>query len=300
MFSCVFYPTKEMNGSCPNHIHEDDDDEEEKKEEGGNSQNDNSRQAARVQNTEDTVTLQRRTLTVTLSVGMVIILALLGGVIITAYRLREVTDQLDTGVSDGSNELSRLSTKEGLVPGEVWRWIVAAKADMTLNPQSAHNLLKVSADGKSLYQESSSSPTRALTAETYQVCICVSSDNLLDTRSYFELKVAQKVPWTIGLRTESFNADNTPDTNPDAGIWTIASAQDKIIINDGKATPLMVIRLAKLGLYLDYARGQVSFYDAVAKRHLHSYLTTFKEKLRFYAAFQIGIEETQEVLLSFL
>ncbi|KAF5886421.1 tripartite motif-containing protein 72-like isoform X2, partial [Clarias magur] len=95
---------------------------------GGNPQNDNSRQDARIQNTEDTVTLQRKTLNVTLTVGMLIILALLGAVIMTAYRLREVTEQLDAGVSDVCNEFSSLSMeKGGLVPGEVWRWIVAAK-----------------------------------------------------------------------------------------------------------------------------------------------------------------------------
>lgn len=171
---------------------------------------------------------------------------------------------------------------------------------MTLNPQSAHFLLNVSSDGKSLFQASLSSPPHVPTDDTYLVCICVASKNLLDTRAYFELKVTQHVPWTLGLRTESFDADSTPDTDPDAGIWTIASAAGKIIINDGKATPTLYVTPAKLGLYLDYARGQVSFYDSVAKRHLHTYLTTFNEKLRFYASVQVEMEKTHEVLLSFV
>lgn len=171
---------------------------------------------------------------------------------------------------------------------------------MTLNPESAHYLLKVSSDGKSLYQASLSGPPRVQTAETYLRCVCVSSKNLLNARAYFELKVTQRVPWTLGLRTESFDADSTPDTDPEGGIWTIASAEGKIIINDGKATPTPHVTPAKLGLYLDYARGQVSFYDSVAKRHLHTYLTTFNEKLRFYAAVQVGLEETQELFISFV
>lgn len=112
--------------------------------------------------------------------------------------------------------------------------------------------------------------------------------------------MTQRVPWTLGLRTESFNADSSPDTNPDAGIWTIASMQGKIIINDGKSTPTLHVTPALVGLYLDYARGQVSFYDSVAKRHLHTYFSTFKEKLRFYAAAQVGPEEITEVLISFV
>lgn len=171
---------------------------------------------------------------------------------------------------------------------------------MTLNPKSAHFLLNVSRDGKRLYQASSSNPPHITTDETYLVCICVASKNLLNTRAYFELMVTQSVPWTLGLRTLSFNGDNTPDIDPDAGIWTIASMAGKIIINNGKATPTLYVTPAKLGLYLDYRQGQVSFYDSVAKRHLHTYLTTFNEKLRFYASAQIGLKETHEVLISFV
>ncbi|MCI4377222.1 hypothetical protein PGIGA_G00201110 [Pangasianodon gigas] len=281
-----------MLAGCSNLNHE------AEEEEGGNQQNGVSPQDAQAQNTEDRVTLQRRTLIVAATVSIVIILALLGGVIITAFRLMEVNNQLNTGVSDVPKQFPSLSRKEGIVPEEVWSWIVAAKADMTLNPRSAHYLLRVSSDGKSLYQASLSSPPSVPTDETYQQCICVSSTNLLNTRAYFELKVTESVPWTLGLRTESFNADSTPDIYPDRGIWTIASAEGKIIINDGKATPTLYVTPAKLGLYLDYTRGQVSFYDSVAKRHLHTYLTTFKEKLRFYAAVQVG--ETQQVFISFV
>ncbi|XP_046707487.1 uncharacterized protein LOC124387289 isoform X1 [Silurus meridionalis] len=171
--------------------------------EAGNQQNNTSAQAATTHNTEDTVTLSRRTLNISATIIAIIILGLFGGVVITAYRLMEVSEQLYSGLSDISKEFLSLSRKEGIVPEEVWSWIVAAKADMTLNPHSAHYLLKVSNDGKSLYQASFSSPPRVPTDETYLVCICVSSKNLLNTRSYYELKVTQSVPWTLGLRTES-------------------------------------------------------------------------------------------------
>lgn len=171
---------------------------------------------------------------------------------------------------------------------------------MTLNPQSAHFLLDVSNDGKSLYQASLSGPPHVLTDETYVLCICVASKNLLNTRAYFQLKVTQSVPWTLGLGTQSFDADSTPHTDPDAGIWTISSKAGKIIINTGKATPTLYVTPARLGLYLDYTRGQVSFYDSVAKRHLHTYLATFTEKLRFYASVQVDMKENQEAFISFV
>ncbi|XP_053485472.1 uncharacterized protein LOC128610270 isoform X5 [Ictalurus furcatus] len=74
--------------------------------EGGNQQNDAFSQdkykstTAQVQNTEvsaaDWVTLRRRTLIGAVTVSALIILALLGGIVITAHRLMEVLDQLNT------------------------------------------------------------------------------------------------------------------------------------------------------------------------------------------------------------
>lgn len=170
---------------------------------------------------------------------------------------------------------------------------------MTLNPNSAHTLLEVSNDGKSLYTMSINSPHRIPSAETYLMCVCVSSKNILNKRVYFELQVTPSIPWTIGLRTESFNADITPDSDTDRGIWTIASTNGQIFINDGKAVQTPYTTPMRLGLYLDYKHGQVSFYDAVAKLHLHTYLTSFREELLFYAAFQVELQNYQNMLMLF-
>ncbi|XP_062850398.1 E3 ubiquitin-protein ligase TRIM39-like [Trichomycterus rosablanca] len=250
-------------------------------------------------NTEPIVTLQRSTLVIFTTACIAAILTLLGGVIITGYKLMEMNNQLTEDVTGFQKEFPSLSRKEGIVPEEVWSWIIAEKADVTLNPDSAHAALEVNNNGRSLYTASFSSPPRVPTAETYLICLCVSSKNLLNTRVYFELQVTQSVPWTLGLRTASFNADTTPDSDPDSGIWTIASTNGKIVINDGKAIPTPYTTPTRLGLYLDYEQGQVSFYDAVAKLHLHTYLSSFREKLLFYGAFQVGIQQNQKLLMFF-
>ncbi|XP_053485470.1 uncharacterized protein LOC128610270 isoform X4 [Ictalurus furcatus] len=120
--------------------------------EGGNQQNDAFSQdkykstTAQVQNTEvsaaDWVTLRRRTLIGAVTVSALIILALLGGIVITAHRLMEVLDQLNT-VSDVTKEFPSLSRKEGIVPEEVWRWIVAAKG----TPVKRHCALRLVGPG---------------------------------------------------------------------------------------------------------------------------------------------------------
>ncbi|XP_026867260.2 tripartite motif-containing protein 72-like [Electrophorus electricus] len=250
-------------------------------------------------NSEATVTLRRSTLTLLSLATAVTVLALLGGLIVTAYKLTEMSNLLNPGLTKAHKEFPSLSRKEGIVPEEVWRWIVAVKADMTFNGQSANSLLRVSSTGRSLYQASPSSPPRLPTAETYLTCICVSSKVALNTRSYFEVEVTQIISWTLGLRTQSFDADNNYDSDPAGGIWTIGSADGKIVINDGEAIPTPYATPSRLGLYLDYKRGQLSFYDAATRLHLHTYLATFREKLLFYAAVQVGIEQIQHALMSF-
>ncbi|KAL7880500.1 hypothetical protein SRHO_G00027540 [Serrasalmus rhombeus] len=137
---------------------------------------------------EARVTLRRSTFIVFITTSTVIILILFGGVVITTTKLAEMKDLLHPGQTEAEKEFPSLSRREGVVPDEVWRWIVAAKADVVLNPKSAHALLRVSNDGKSLYQSSPSSPPRVLMAETYLKCICVSSKVLPSTRVYLELR----------------------------------------------------------------------------------------------------------------
>ncbi|XP_017574240.1 butyrophilin-like protein 9 [Pygocentrus nattereri] len=209
-------------------------------------------------------------------------------------------DLLNPGQTEAEKEFPSLSRREGVVPDEVWHWIVAAKADVVLNPKSAHALLRVSNDGKSLYQSSPSSPPRVLMAETYLKCICVSSKVLPSTRVYLELRVTRSVPWTVGFRTASFDADNNYDCSPAAGIWTIASVDGKILINAGKAIPTDYTTPARLGLYLDYRLGQLSFYDAVAKLHLFTYVANFKEQLLIYASVETGIELVPDAFITLI
>ncbi|XP_066537005.1 E3 ubiquitin-protein ligase TRIM39-like [Hoplias malabaricus] len=247
---------------------------------------------------EDTVTVQRSTLKAFFTINVVIILIILGALVITAAKLMEMKNLQHSGLTDAQKNFPSLTRNEGIVPDDVWRWIKAAKADVTLKPQSAHVLLRVSNDGKRLYQASTKSPPRVPTAETYLKCICVSSKTLPSTRIYFELEVSQTVLWTVGFREASFDADHDHDMSPGAGIWTIASKDGKIVINDGNAIPTPYATPARLSLYLDYKRGQLSFYDPLTKFHLYTYLATLKKKLYFYAAVNVGIEETHDPIVT--
>ncbi|XP_076849628.1 tripartite motif-containing protein 72-like [Brachyhypopomus gauderio] len=250
-------------------------------------------------NTEAVITLSKRTFIVLTLTSAVTILSLLGGLVITAYKLTEISNLLNSGLTKAQKEFPSLSSKEGIIPDEVWRWIVAVKADMTFNAKSANSLLRVSNNGKRLYQASPGSAPLPLTAETYLTCICVSSKVSLNTRAYFEVEVMRTMSWTLGLRAQSFDADNNHDSDPASGIWTIASADGKIVINDGEAIPTPHATPRRLGLYLDYKRGQLSFYDTATRLHLHTYLASFREKLLFYAAVHVGIEENHYPLMSF-
>ncbi|KAG9274466.1 butyrophilin subfamily 3 member A1-like isoform X2 [Astyanax mexicanus] len=253
----------------------------------------------RVQNREATITMRRSRFIILITISVVIILILLGAVVITASKVVELNSLLNPGLTETQKEFPSLSSKK--YPCIISMLIIAVLQfiKMVFNPKSAHALLRVSNDGKRLHQAFLSSPPRVPTAETYRRCICVSSKALLSTRVYFELQVTQTVPWTVGFRTASFDADHIPDFFSEFGIWTIASADGKIVINDGKPTPTLYVTPTRVGLYLDYKHGQISFYDAVTKFHLYTYLVSFKEKLLFYAAVDVRAEETHGAFIIF-
>ncbi|KAL7875765.1 hypothetical protein AOLI_G00107280 [Acnodon oligacanthus] len=82
---------------------------------------------------EATITLRRSTFIVFITTITVVILILFGGVIITTAKVAEMKDLLNPGQTEAEKELPSLSRREGVVPDEVWRWIVEAKGTVTEN-----------------------------------------------------------------------------------------------------------------------------------------------------------------------
>ncbi|XP_034542276.1 E3 ubiquitin-protein ligase TRIM21-like [Notolabrus celidotus] len=157
--------------------------------------------------------------------------------------------------------------------------------NVVLSPDSAHPELVLSADGKQVKHvdvKKNLPDNRA----RFDACPCVlSKQSLSSGRSYFEVQVKGKTGWDVGVARESINRKGKILLTPQKGFWTICLRNK----NEYKALAGPPVRLSlqsgpeKVGVFVDYEKGLVSFYDAVTAALIYSFTgCSFTEKLYPY------------------
>uniref|UniRef100_A0A8C2ZCT2 Bloodthirsty n=1 Tax=Cyclopterus lumpus TaxID=8103 RepID=A0A8C2ZCT2_CYCLU len=153
--------------------------------------------------------------------------------------------------------------------------------DVTLDPKTAHPQLILSDDG--LGDVKKNLPNNP---ERFSDCVCVlGKQSFFSGKSYFEVHVKGKTDWDFGVIRESMNRKGNITLRPQNGIWTIQLRNG----NEYKASagPSVVLSLKsgpqKVGVFVDYEEGLVSFYDIEAAALIYSFTgCSFKEKLLPY------------------
>ncbi|KAM9332665.1 E3 ubiquitin-protein ligase TRIM21-like [Pholidichthys leucotaenia] len=157
--------------------------------------------------------------------------------------------------------------------------------DVTLDPDTAHPNLILSDDGKQVYcgdvrKHLPDNPERFLPS----VCV-LGKQSFSSGRSYFEVQVRGKTKWTLGMARESINRKGDITLSPQDGYWTV------VLRNLNKYTACenspVLLHLqsfpAKVGVFVDYEEGLVSFYDVDAAALIYSFTgCSFNQKLLPY------------------
>ncbi|KAJ3582399.1 hypothetical protein NHX12_000654 [Muraenolepis orangiensis] len=101
-------------------------------------------------------------------------------------------------------------------------------------------------------------------------------------RFYFEVQVKDKTAWWLGVTRKSISRKYLiPSHTPENGIWILYFLKDKLGFFDNPDVRLPVrAELQKVGVFVDYDAGLVSFYDVEARAHIYSATgCTFSEPL---------------------
>ncbi|XP_041651065.1 zinc finger protein RFP-like isoform X3 [Cheilinus undulatus] len=162
------------------------------------------------------------------------------------------------------------------------------EVDVTLDPDTAHPNLILSDDGKQV-KHGNVRKNLPDNPERFDHFVNVlSKQSFSSGRFYYEVQVKGKTEWILGVARESINRKGTILRSPQKGFWTI------ILSNEYVANACPSVRLSlqsgpeKVGVFVDYEEGLVSFYDVDAAALIYSFTgCSFTEKI--YPYFGTGL-----------
>ncbi|XP_039664153.1 E3 ubiquitin-protein ligase TRIM21-like [Perca fluviatilis] len=181
--------------------------------------------------------------------------------------------QLDETLSE---EMKKLLAKSEL------KRVQQYAVDVTLDPDTAHPQLILSDDGKqvNLGDVRKNLPDNP---ERFSNCACVlGKQSFSSGRFYFEVQVKGKTKWALGVARESINRKENIPLIPQNGVWTLYLTNGNVYIAAAKPSVLLSLKSPpqKVGVFVDYEEGLVSFYDVDAAALIYSFTgCSFTEKL---------------------
>ncbi|XP_072331798.1 zinc-binding protein A33-like [Scyliorhinus torazame] len=198
-----------------------------------------------------------------------------------ASRKRRISDE-HKKLSLADDVLS-IEKYNSLVQFSMWREMldVINPVSVTLDVETANPRLEVSEDLKSLrltWTRRSLPDTRK--RFTHRLCV-LGSEGFTSGRHYWEVEVTGNRGWILGVAAESVERKGLVSLSPETGFWTIGWDVDQFNINSSPGSRLRVGQIpGKVGVYLSYESGTVSFYNVDTKSHLHTFTgNKFTEKL---------------------
>uniref|UniRef100_A0A8C5FCT1 E3 ubiquitin-protein ligase TRIM39-like n=1 Tax=Gadus morhua TaxID=8049 RepID=A0A8C5FCT1_GADMO len=155
------------------------------------------------------------------------------------------------------------------------------EVDVTLDPDTAHPKLILSENGKQVHnggeeKELPDNPKRS----TYYTFV-LTRQSFSSGRFYFEVQVKDNTAWCLGVARESIDGKGWTMCTPETGYWTLDCYNDRLIFRDNPSVRLPLrAELQKVGVFVDYDEGLVSFYDVEARVRIYSATgCTFTEPL---------------------
>ncbi|KAM7008843.1 E3 ubiquitin-protein ligase TRIM39-like [Tautogolabrus adspersus] len=154
--------------------------------------------------------------------------------------------------------------------------------DVTLDPDTAHPQLILSDDGKQVH-DGDVMKNLPDNPERFSYCACVlGKQSFSSGRFYFEVQVKGKTGWDLGVARESINRKGPITPSPEDGFWIIClrNGNEYKALDDPSVCLSLKCPPKKVGVFVDYKEGLVSFYDVDSAALIYSFTDcSFTEKL---------------------
>ncbi|KAK7883969.1 hypothetical protein WMY93_027092 [Mugilogobius chulae] len=154
--------------------------------------------------------------------------------------------------------------------------------DVTLDPDTANPWLIVSKDLKRVRETDKEQIVRNSRLRFTEDSIVLGKQSFSSGRFYFEAQVKGRTHWELGVAKESVERKKYTKRSPEGGFWCISmNDPDKYFACTDPKTDLSPSAAPqKVGVFVDYDQGLVSFYDSDSADLLFSFTgCCFTEKL---------------------
>ncbi|XP_043953457.1 E3 ubiquitin-protein ligase TRIM39 [Gambusia affinis] len=153
--------------------------------------------------------------------------------------------------------------------------------NVTLDSSTAHPRLILSGDLKSVWCTDRHHHVPD-TPERFDKVVCVlGREAISHGKHYWEVEVNGKTDWDLGVVRQSVSRKGKIDYTPDNGFWFLSLRdKHKCAFRSEPCTEVeMKLQLHKIGIFVDYEKGEVSFYNVDAKVHIYTFYDIFTESL---------------------
>ncbi|CAM5158322.1 unnamed protein product [Eretmochelys imbricata] len=157
------------------------------------------------------------------------------------------------------------------------------RVDVTLDPDTAHPNLVLSEDRKRVRHgdRRQDLPDKPERFDTFPEVL--GAEGFAGGRRYWEVGVGDKTRWTLGVCRESVSRKGESFFSPGNGFWVVWLRDGEFAALTSPPTSLPVsVRPGRVGIFLDYGAGEVSFYNVTDGSHLFTFTDTFSGTLRPY------------------
>uniref|UniRef100_A0A3Q0QPS6 Uncharacterized protein n=1 Tax=Amphilophus citrinellus TaxID=61819 RepID=A0A3Q0QPS6_AMPCI len=192
--------------------------------------------------------------------------------------LRKSVSQLRALLNKMNTELEKLRNNSHVSNEATLRYMQQYEVNVLLDPDTAHPLLVLSDDRKEVRYSMRSGrwanqlPNPNMFTDHLAV---LGNTGFSSHKFYFEVYVGRKTEWCLGVAAESVQRRGSLGRHSHSGLWAIWFLENKFETFNSPDEPVHFGKVERVGVFVDYDRGQISFWDIKTVTLIYSFTECF-------------------------